>query len=204
MKIIKVTQGSEEWHQCRVGKITASKFDKIITSQGKPSKQRDKYLNKKVAERIKNTRSENIKTKSMERGAMLEPEAKLALAMIRGYEITEVGILQKNEWVQCSPDGLIYDQDKLVGATEIKCPEDSTQIEYLKANKIPAKYIPQVQGYFYCCSDLKWLDFFSYCPGLPPLLIRTYPDRIFLEKLDKEINRASEYLKKTVEQIKRL
>ncbi len=204
MEILTIQQGSEKWHRERLGKITASCFGKLITSQGKPSTSRETYLNGLVAQIVSGKAPENYQSEAMKRGSEMEPEARTALELIRDYEVTEVGIIRKDEWVQCSPDGLIYQNEKIEGAIEIKCPLPNNQVKYLKANKVPAEYIPQTQGYFYCCEDLKWLDFFSYCPGLPPLLIRTYPDRKFLDKLDVEIQRSIEYLKKTVEQINQL
>ena len=52
MKIIECEQNSPEWFAARLGKITASNMDKIITPTGQQSKQVGKYITQLIAEII--------------------------------------------------------------------------------------------------------------------------------------------------------
>ena len=81
------------------------------------------------------------------------------------------------------------------GLLEIKCPMPHTHIGYLLGEGINKDYKPQIQGQLYVC-ERQWLDSLSYCPPLPPKLVRIQRDEkyivslaealtVFVEQLDK-------------------
>lgn len=175
MKHLDVVQGSKEWFQARLGIPTASEFDKILTP-GKLtlSSQADKYLNRLLAEWALQTQFLEMETKSwaMDRGIELEQEADDYYAFATnlgprpcGFCLTDDGL------VGCSPDRLVADD----GLIEIKCPLPPTHMGYLRAGTLPDAYRLQVQGELFV-TGRAWADFLSYCPQLPPLLIRIEPD----------------------------
>ena len=45
-------QGSERWHDCRLGVVTASQASRIVTPKGKPSASREDYLGELLAESL--------------------------------------------------------------------------------------------------------------------------------------------------------
>ena len=61
-----------------------------------------------------------------------------------------------------SPDGLVADD----GLVEIKCPNTATHIDTLLSQKVPTKYITQMQWQMLCCQR-KWCDFVSFDNRLP-------------------------------------
>ena len=184
MIIENVEQGSKEWQEGRIGIPTASNFDKLVTTKGEPSKQRQKYMYQLAAERITGVKEESYQNAVMQRGIEMEAEAKAMYELITGDTVMIVGICypdKKKLW-GCSPDGLIGDD----GALEIKCPTSAVHVGYLLDNVLPLDYFQQTQGQL-LVTGRKWVDFFSFYPGLPPLLIRVKPDEKFLKILRIEL-----------------
>ncbi len=190
MIILDVEQGSSEWFKARCGIPTASCFDKIITPGGKASSQHITYSNKLVAEYIMKESINIEQNEWMQRGTELEPEARNYYQFITDVDVKEVGLIYKNKdkLISCSPDGLADDR-----GLEIKCPAPHTHIEYLLNDKLPTKYIPQVQGSMWVTGLKQW-DFLSYHPDLPPLLLTVDADEIFHNTLDELMEKFVECL----------
>jgi len=70
-----VAQYSEVYDRLRLGIPTSSHFHKIITPQGKPSKQWREYACVLIAERILQRNIEFYNSPAMERGLIVEAEA---------------------------------------------------------------------------------------------------------------------------------
>lgn len=189
MITLEVEQGSQEWFEARSGIPTASCFDKIVTSTGKASAQAKGYLMKLVAEHFTGTKTEIKQNEWMGRGVELEAEARAYYEFITSSEVSEVGLIYKDarNLVSCSPDGLLDDR-----GLEIKCPAAHTHVEYLLNNKLPTKYVLQVQGSMWVSGLAKW-DFLSYHPDLPHLLVTVERDdelhEVIDEKIDEFINK---------------
>src|SRR5258708_25640641 len=76
MQIFKcVAQFSEKQNRLKIGIPTSSNFHKIISPQGKPSKQWREYACVLIAERILQQRIEFYNSPAMERGLIVETEA---------------------------------------------------------------------------------------------------------------------------------
>jgi len=160
-----IVQGTPEWRTARAGIPTSSSFDMIITTAGKPSKQRQKYLYALAAERITGAKENHYQNGIMQRGIELESEARAMYELITGNEVKQVGV--------CFPE-------------EIKCPLSYTHVGYLLDGALPVDYFAQTQGQLLVTSR-KYVDFFSYYPGLKPLLIKVKPDKAFLKALAIEL-----------------
>lgn len=181
MRIMNHEQRSPEWFAARCGVMSASNFDKLITSTGKPSTQIDAYINQMIADKIIGYVPSNGAEQpnaAMQRGTEMEPEARAYYELI-ALPVVEVGFCLHDDYeFGCSPDGLVGDD----GLLEIKCPSAHTQIEYIKSGSIPAKYVAQVQGQM-LVTGRKWCDFLSYHPDLKPLLVRVPRDADFIRAL---------------------
>lgn len=180
MIIETVEQGSDAWFALRAGIPTASNFGQIITPKTrKPSSQAKKYMHTLAGERITGAKAESFQSQWMERGIQVEAEARAMFSMLKDVEIEEVGLVYQDErrlWA-ASPDGLLNDP-----GLELKCPAMHTHVGYLLDGGIPRDYIPQVQGSMMITGYRSWW-FYSYYPGLPPLIIRVERDDKFCATL---------------------
>lgn len=177
-------QGSPQWFTARAGIPTASCFDQIITTKGEPSKQAQKYLYKLAGEAITGQPEESYTNAAMERGKVLEAEARSLYEFHTGNAVEQVGIVYSDErklW-SCSPDGLMERR-----GLEIKCPSMATHVSYLLGKKLPTDYFQQVHGSMFVTGFEQW-DFLSYYQGLPPLLITVDRDEKWCNALNNQIN----------------
>ena len=183
MIVLDVEQGSRAWVEARLGIPTASEFSRIVTPTGKLSASRSEYMGELLAEWALGEADEFGGTDWMERGKVLEPDARKHYAFHRDLQPDRVGFIYRDEerMVGCSPDGLLEG-----GALELKCPKASTHLIYLAGGLCPKKFWPQVQGHVWV-TQLKWCDLMSYHPGLPPLIIRVEPDDSYQSALDEHM-----------------
>ena len=187
-------QGSAEWFQERRGVPSASNFDKIITSTGKRSTQRTKYMYQLAGEKLGAITEESYQSFAMTRGIEMEAEARKLYEIAR-EPVTLCGFFYVDGY-GASPDGTIGED----GILEIKCPLLSTHIEYLLKDEIPTDYYQQTQGQL-LVTGRKWVDFMSYFPGLKPLIVRETPDDVFQLLLKTELDLFCEDLEKLVKQL---
>ena len=198
MKIYDCEQGSPEWFKIRLGIPTASNFDKIVTSEGKPSKQMQKYLWKVAGEFITGVPEETYQSAAMLRGVEMEQEAKNFYSMVNDVPIQQVGFCVGEPDIEygCSPDGLVGDN----GMVEIKCPSLAVHVGYLLNGELPVDYVQQVQGEL-LVTGREWNDFISYYPGIKPLIVRVGRDEKFIKALRSEIEVFCKQLKETIKKI---
>lgn len=170
MIILQPEQGSQEWIDARIGVITASNFNRIMTTtKHQPAK--DIYRWQILAELLTGQRYEAEYTSlAMERGCDLENQAVATYKFIKDVEVERVGLCLPREGapIGCSPDGLIGEE----GGLEVKCPELPTHLKYLDSPFIPLAYRAQVYGALFV-TGRPWWDFMSYHPDFQPLIIRT-------------------------------
>jgi putative phage-type endonuclease len=201
MIIEDIIQGGDDWMKARAGIPTASNFDKIITTKGEQSKQRQKYMYQLAAERITGAKEETYQNGAMQRGVLMEEEARRMYELMTGYTVTQVGLCYPDErkLYGCSPDGLIGDE----GMVEIKCPTSAIHVGYLLEGIFPVDYFQQVQGQL-AVTGREWADFFSFYSGLKPLLIRVTPDKKFIKALNEELSIFCTELETITKKIKEL
>lgn len=126
-----------------------------------------------VAERIADFTEDLPMTGDMWRGVDSEPIAR-DLYSRHHAPVEEVGFMRRDErdWtLGYSPDGLVGDD----GLIEIKAPRAKTHVLTVLADEVPAYYMPQLQAGL-LVSGRKWIDFVSYCGGLPLWTKRVLPD----------------------------
>jgi len=182
---LNIEQMSPEWFKEKAGVLSASSFDKIITAGGQPSKQVEKYMRRLAGEILIGRKVEGYQSAAMERGILMEEEARKFYVWHFGSKVRQVGMCFKDEakMVACSPDGLIDPH----GGLEIKCPELHTHVGYmLNPQQLVKDYYQQLQGSLYVTGRV-WWDIMSYYPELDPVKLRVTPIQLFQEKLNREI-----------------
>jgi putative phage-type endonuclease len=159
-------QGTDEWHQARLGKVTASGVADVMASGrgGKPSATRANYEARLVAERLSGRPTETFQSAAMQHGTETEGQARACYALETGNAVAEVGFVDHPTiaFAGASPDGLVGDD----GLVEIKCPNTATHIATLLGGSIPDAYMKQMQ-FQMACTGRKWCDFVSFDPRMP-------------------------------------
>lgn len=186
-------QSSAEWHQARCGVITASEFSKVLAKGDGLT--RKGLLYRKAAERITGNIEPSYSNKSMEEGKKKEPRARELYIEHSGNQVVECGFI-KNGNIGYSPDGLIGED----GLIEIKSPEANQHIETLLSDKVPIGHKPQIQGGLYV-SGRKYLDYVSFCPGMPIFIKRVERDEEYIMTLGAELLTFELDLQQLVEKI---
>lgn len=198
VEILDCEQNSPEWFEARAGIVTASTFAKVL-AQGKDGGasvgRRDLML--KLAGEILTGEPapEGYRNADMDRGHEHEPRAR-ALYALRYAAPTRVGFV-RNGRAGASPDSLVGDN----GGLEIKCAIPSVQIDRLLKGRVPPEYVAQVQGSLWVC-EREWWDFMSFCPGLPPLVVRATRDETYIAKLASAVEAFNAELDAMVDSIR--
>lgn len=175
--IINVEQGSPEWHAQRLGRPTASKFDKVVTpAKGELSAQSRTYKAQLVDQRVRpdfwiEKEKNDWKSDSMAVGVELEPQARKYFELSRGVKLEQVGSVLREDGVLCSPDSLFVDEDGVEAGLEIKCPDGATHVVWSDEEILPIEHKPQVHGGMAVSGRRRWY-FMSYCPGYLPFVVR--------------------------------
>ena len=190
-EIFDMEQGTQEWIDIRLGKITASNFDKVVTKVGKPSVSSQSLVNKAVAQLIIGDSEESFTNDTMQRGTDMEGEAFDFVNLILGYEFSKVGFLDSGLGYGCSPDG--FNTEHNMGL-ELKCPLAHTHVGYLAAGTLPKQYFHQVQGSLLVSGFNKWV-FVSYHPQFPALELVVERDEKFISQLEQELLKSCEKIK---------
>lgn len=168
-------QGSPEWHDQRRGIITASVVGKLITPTLKVASNDTSrgVTSTLVAERISGFTEDTPMNSDMWRGVTAEPVAR-DLYSEHFAPVTEVGFMCRDEgWgtLGYSPDGLVGDD----GLIEVKAPRAKGHVTTILADRVPPFYMAQLQAGL-LVSGREWIDFVSFCGGLPLWVKRVYPD----------------------------
>lgn len=177
-------QGTDEWLQARCGVITASTIGKMLTPQLKVADNpySRSYALSLAAERITGIVEPTSMTPDMWRGVELEPAARDAYAQHKGVEVEEVGLMTLGR-VGYSPDGLVGDD----GLIEIKCRRQRRQLETFLAGAVPAENMAQLQTGL-MVSGRKWIDYVSFCPGMPMYVQRVTPSERWFEAIARAVD----------------
>ena len=171
-------QGTDEWHAARCGMVTASVAGKLLTSTLKVA---DNESSRGVvltlaAERITGYVDPTYCGSSMERGHEDEPYARDTYSE-HVAPVDEAGFMARDDWgfsLGYSPDGLVGD----VGLIECKSRLQKVQLQTIIEDRVPAENLAQLQcGLLVSARD--WIDYVSFCGGMPLYVKRVYPDPIW-------------------------
>lgn len=201
MIFVEAPQGSPEWFQARVGKITASCFadatsvmqkNSATRKVGEPTAAAERYAADLAIERISNQpHGEPPKAWVLERGHEMEARARMLYEARTGAFITESGICISDDGLfGYSSDGLADDD----GLIEIKAPIDSIKIMDMWRTGDTSEYDHQIQGGLWL-TGRKWLDFIMYVPDLAACGKDLYVKRIYRDEafIDKMVAQLAEF-----------
>jgi len=195
-------QGTEEWLAARMGSVGGTGISKIITSTGKPSKSREKYLYEKASQFITGRAKKLFPSYEMQWGTDHEPEARELFSFIKKVKVLECAMIwadeSKNNHV--SPDGYFTEDVKSFGL-EIKCPQLEAHDSYLESGSLPTAYKLQVQSSLALTGWDTWY-FMSYFPGVKPLIIPVKRDEALIKTIKIEVRMFLNDLDKLIERLK--
>lgn len=168
-------QGSPEWLAARCGIVTASVVGQLVTPTLKAASNETSrgLTNLLVAERITGRVVQVFANAAMQRGTLDEPFARDKYSEHHS-PVTEVGFMVRDfgEYrIGYSPDGLVGDD----GLIEIKSREPKKHLATILADGVPAENMAQCQAGL-LVSGRDWIDYVSYCGGMPLWTKRVYPD----------------------------
>lgn len=198
---MEIKQGSAEWLALRAGKVTASRIADVMMA--KTTAGYKNYMADLIVERLTGSKTESFTTSAMQWGVDNEPLARAEYEIKTGGFVDQVTFVEHPsiEMFGCSPDGLIGDD----GLVEIKCPNTATHIDYVMADKPPAKYVPQMQCQL-AVTGRKWCDFVSFDPRLPDglqlFIVRLERDDEYIEKMEKAVKKFLDEVNQAVLKLK--
>ena len=197
-------QGSPEWFEARLGKVTASKISDVM-SKGRgtaPSATAATYMSQLVCERLTGKPTATFTSAAMEHGTETEAQARAMYSLERLVAVEEVGSINhpSMEMASASPDGIVGAD----GLVEIKCPQPKKHLANLMGCKIDRPYILQMQWQMEC-TDRAWCDFVSFNPDFPAHMQihiqRVLRDEQILDEIRKSV---TEFLLNTSKMIAEL
>ena len=158
-------QGSPEWFQERLGKVTASRVaDLCARTKTGYGASRANYMAELIVERLTGQPAPSYENDAMRWGKEQEPAARLAYGFMQDVEVEAAGFVSHPFIAEAgaSPDGYVGDH----GLVEIKSPNTSTHIDTLLNQTIANKYFMQMQ-FQMACTGRRWADFVSFDPRMP-------------------------------------
>lgn len=200
MMVIDCEQGTSEWFRIRSGMPTASEFATVMAKgkDGGDSKTRKTYMLKLAGEILTGEPMEQFTNIHMERGKIMENEARNLYCFQTDYDLQRVGFII-NGPKGCSPDSLIGDK----GMVEIKTQLPHLLIDTLLKGDFPPEHKAQCQGGL-LVAEREWIDIAVYWPRLPLFVKRAYRDDAYIAQLSKAIEIFNNELTETVERVRAL
>ena len=186
-----LVQGSDEWFEVRLGKVTASRISDVVaqTKSGWGAS-RARYMGELISETMTKTPTSSFSNATMQHGIDTEPQAASAYSFYRDLELEMVGFVNhpKIDQSGCSPDRLVGKD----GLVEIKCPLTHTHIETLLNGKVPQKYLNQMLWQM-ACTEREWCDFVSFDPRMP------VKNQIFIKRVERDQLKINELEEKVID-----
>lgn len=178
-----IEQRSPEWFEARAGIVTASAIGQLITAKTlKPanSETARSLIRTLAAERITGHVEETPTSNDMWRGILDEPYARdiysehFQKADECGFMVRELPGFK----IGYSPDGVIEES----GLIEIKSRKQKHHLKTILEDAVPPEHMAQIQCGL-LTSGREYLDYISYCGGLPLYVKTVHPDPAWQEAL---------------------
>lgn len=197
-------QGTDAWLRERAGKVTASRIaDLMAMTKTGPGASRKNYMAQLITERLTGEPTPSFTSAAMEWGTATEPQARDAYRFLTFATVEETGFVTHPHIPEAgaSPDGLVGAD----GLIEIKAPNTATHLETLESEKIPDKYIKQMQWQM-ACTSRQWCDFMSFDPRLPEpmqsIIIRVDRDDDAIAQIEEAVRAFLAELAERVDTLK--
>ena len=169
-------QGTDEWHEQRLGIVTASVAGQLVTPTTlKPAANVASrgLVAQLIAERVTGWVDPAYVSDDMMRGWTDEPRA-LATYAEHYAPVAVCGFMVRDDWgfeIGYSPDGLVGAD----GQVEFKSRRPKKHVQTILDGAVPSEDMAQVQCGL-LVSGRKWCDYVSFCGGMPLYRIRVEPD----------------------------
>ena len=178
MREIICEQGSAQWLEARLGKITASRIVDVMgkLKNGGENADRRGYRMELIAERLTRRTKNHFVTPAMAWGSEMEAFARAEYEIEQDVMVNTAGfVLHPHlDFAGASPDGLVGND----GGLEIKAPETTTYLKWLfDEGVVPAEHRPQMYWNMVCC-ERQWWDFQAYEPRLEDGLKKSFTRRL--------------------------
>lgn len=190
-------QGTDEWHAQRRGLVTASVVGQLVTAKTlqPASNETSRGLTALlVAERITGHTDPTYLSDDMLRGIEDEPRAREKYSEHHA-PVRETGFMVRDDWgfkIGYSPDGLVRDD----GLIEVKSRRQKVHLATILADDVPPENVAQLQCGL-LVSGRDWIDYVSYCGGMPLYVKRVLPDPRWAEAIVvavEQFEKASEQM----------
>ena len=176
-------QGSEEWHDQRRGIVTASVVNQLVTAKTIRPANNDysRALTMLLAaERITGYTEPTYMNDDMLRGVEDEP---LAVEVYSEHfaPVATTGMMIEDKWgfrIGYSPDGLVGDD----GLVEVKSRRQKKHLATILNDDVPPENMAQLQTGL-LVSGRQWIDYISYCGGMPLYVKRVEPNERWFEAI---------------------
>lgn len=200
-------QGSEEWFAARLGKVTGSCFQKVLSGKQTAAT----YKMELMAEKLTGQSAPAISSKATEWGHTYEDKARFQYSMFlldkgdeRASQITQLGFVDHPDVIGagCSPDGCVGED----GVIEIKCPyTQKNHLRTLLSGEVPREYVAQCQGAMWVLNR-DYCDFVSYHPhfgeGMDLCVVQLKRDDAYIATLCKSVQAFLDELETDLERLK--
>ena len=184
-------QRTDEWHEARLGRITASRIYDVVakTAKGAYTSKRDDYAFQLAAERLTGLPTRTFTNEAMLHGVETEPLALEFYSEYYGYTVTQAPFIIHRQiaFAGASPDGIVNDS----WLVEIKAPQTNTFLR-IKHDKVPPpQYVAQCQMQMAVTGAPK-VDLFFYDPRIIDpskqfLLFEIVRDNDYIANLENEL-----------------
>lgn len=192
-------QHEPEWFENKLGKFSGSDFHCMLGN----SETKTNFMWEKIGERkYGDSDKDEYQSPAMERGTLLEPEARRVYCLVNEVDVSEVGLVEEDGefdgWAVCSPDGLVGDD----GIIEIKCIAMKFYEQYTRPGEKKYKYIKpeyrtQVQ-YNLFVTGRQWCDFVYYHPRGGIFIQRIERDEEYIEKIKAALREGVTFIQERV------
>jgi hypothetical protein len=199
-------QGTPAWYDVRRGIVTASTVGQLITPKTVKVAANDNsraLVAQLVAERITGYTEPTYASLDMEQGHMNEPIAR-DLYSETFAPVTQVGFMTNTfngYTIGYSPDGLVGTD----GLIEVKSRRQKKHLQTILADEVPLENVAQCQAGL-LISGRSWLDFISYCGGMPLYVKRVHPDptwqKAIVDALTQFEQQAGQMIDAYIKQVK--
>jgi predicted phage-related endonuclease len=196
MNTEEIQQGTQDWIDARLGKVTASRIHCVMAKPRRKgqteSTTRANYMAQLAIEILTGKSAEDgYENWNMQRGIKLEPEARSEYELRVSEIVTTAGFIEHPRIARagCSPDALVGSK----GLAQFKCPIPRVHGEYVKLakiKKVPPEYYPQVQ-FELACTGRERNDFVSYNDRFPEhnqlVIVRAERDEPYIKELEAAV-----------------
>jgi hypothetical protein len=200
MKIHNFEQRSPEWFNIKLGKISGSTIQDIYTAS------KAKYIDRLVAERLTQVIEESFVNDAMQWGIDHEEMAINTFMERTKQKVQNIGFVEYNNYLGCSPDGIIFKDKNPFKGVEVKCPKTKELIAIIRTNKVPVKHLRQCLLQLFCMPTMESVYYIVFDPRLtqrPMHVIEIKRSEYLkeLEEMEEKLNKSFQDIEKLEDKI---